>query len=83
MPPWRDGTTHLMMSPLEFMRRLAALVLRPRLHQPKTASRLSDGKLGDSCQLDFGPGSFALQRPLTSGGEGLVFRGNQRGVSAE
>ncbi len=29
---WRDGTTHLPMSPLEFMQRLAALVPRPRLH---------------------------------------------------
>ena len=31
-PAWRDGTTHLVMSPLEFMQRLAALVPRPRLH---------------------------------------------------
>src|SRR5882672_8037470 len=34
-PPtkWRrDGTTHLVMSPLEFVRRLATLVPRPRLH---------------------------------------------------
>ena len=30
--PWRVGTTHLRMSPLEFMQRLAALVPRPRLH---------------------------------------------------
>ncbi|MDP1650667.1 MAG: transposase [Rubrivivax sp.] len=30
--PWRDGTTHLVMSPLEFMQRLAALIPRPRLH---------------------------------------------------
>ena len=30
--PWRDGTTHLVMLPLEFMQRLAALVPRPRLH---------------------------------------------------
>lgn len=30
--PWRDGTTHLVMSPLEFMQRLAARVPRPRLH---------------------------------------------------
>jgi hypothetical protein len=30
--PWGDGTTHLVMSPLEFMQRLAALVPRPRLH---------------------------------------------------
>jgi hypothetical protein len=31
-PSWRDGTTHLVMSPLEFMQRQAALVPRPRLH---------------------------------------------------
>jgi Putative transposase len=30
--PWRDGTTHLVMSPLQFMRRLAALLPRPRLN---------------------------------------------------
>ena len=30
--PNRDGTSHLLMSPLEFMQRLAALVARPRLH---------------------------------------------------
>ena len=29
---WHDGTTHIVMSPLEFMQRLAALVPRPRLH---------------------------------------------------
>jgi hypothetical protein len=28
--PWRDGTTPLVMSMLEFIQRLAALVLRPR-----------------------------------------------------
>ena len=30
--PWRDGTTHLVMSPLEFMQLLAVLGPRPRLH---------------------------------------------------
>jgi len=30
--PWRDGTRHLVMSPLEFMQRPAALVPRPQLH---------------------------------------------------
>ena len=30
--PYRDGTTHIVMSPLKFMQRLAALVPRPRLH---------------------------------------------------
>ena len=29
---YRDGTSHIVMSPLEFMQRLAALVPRPRLH---------------------------------------------------
>ena len=32
--PWRDGTTHLAMSPLEFMQRLVTLAPRPRLHPP-------------------------------------------------
>jgi hypothetical protein len=39
--PWRDGTTRLAMSPLEFMQRLAARVTRPRLLQPMTASRIA------------------------------------------
>ena len=30
--PWRYGTTHLVLSPLTFMQRRAALVPRPRLH---------------------------------------------------
>ena len=30
--PWRHGITHIVMSPLEFMQRPAALVPRPRLH---------------------------------------------------
>ncbi|MBM4260796.1 MAG: hypothetical protein FJ145_05060 [Deltaproteobacteria bacterium] len=30
--PYKDGTTHVVMEPLEFMERLAALVPRPRLH---------------------------------------------------
>ena len=29
--PWRDGTTHLEMTPVDFLERLAALVPRPRL----------------------------------------------------
>lgn len=40
--PWRDGTTHLVMSPLGFMQRLAALVPRPRLHRILLCSRLSE-----------------------------------------
>lgn len=39
--PWRDGTTHLVMSPLAFMQRLAALLPRPRLRLTscRTAAR--------------------------------------------
>jgi Putative transposase len=29
---YRDGTTHVVMSPVEFMQRLATFVPRPRLH---------------------------------------------------
>jgi hypothetical protein len=36
---WRDGTTNLVMSPLEFMQRLAALVPRLRLPFRSLASR--------------------------------------------
>jgi hypothetical protein len=43
---WRDGTTHLVMLPLEFMQRLAALVPRPQLHRPMTASGLSISAVG-------------------------------------
>ena len=30
--PYKDGTTHIVMEPLEFMERLTALVPCPRLH---------------------------------------------------
>ncbi len=39
--PRRDGTTHLVMSPLECMQRLAALVPRPRLHLIRFGARLT------------------------------------------
>jgi hypothetical protein len=39
--PWRDGTTHHVMSTMEFMQRLAALVPRPRLHLTRFHSVLA------------------------------------------
>jgi hypothetical protein len=39
--PWRDGTTHQLMTPLEFMQRLAALVPRPRLHLIRFGGRIT------------------------------------------
>jgi hypothetical protein len=43
--PYRDGTTRIVMSPLEFLQRLAALVPRPRLHliRPRTRSQAQGG----------------------------------------
>jgi len=38
---WRDGATHLVMSRLEFMQRLAALVPRPRLHLIRFGVRIT------------------------------------------
>jgi len=46
---WRDGGTHQVMSPLEFMKRLAAPIQRfgqLRLRVPTTASRLSISGFG-------------------------------------
>jgi hypothetical protein len=39
--PWRDGTMHLVMSPLEFMQPLAALIQfsLARPHPPMAVSR--------------------------------------------
>jgi hypothetical protein len=45
---WRDGTTHLVMSPLEFMKRPAALAQRPRCHPAMTAWQQSIAEVG--CQ---------------------------------
>ena len=40
--PWRDGTTHLVMSPLEFMQRLAALVPQEPPAQAQAATEAAD-----------------------------------------
>ena len=56
--PWRDGTTHLVMSPLEFMQRLAALVPRPHLTGRPDSRRSSltlDGRVRvatNACHVD-------------------------------
>ena len=43
--PYRDGTTHLAMSPLEFMQRFPALVPRPRLHLIRCHGVLAPARL--------------------------------------
>ena len=44
--PWRNSDTHIVTSPLEFMRRLAALVLWPYLCFRTTALRRSISPVG-------------------------------------
>jgi Putative transposase len=47
---YKDGTTHIVMSGLEFMERLAGLVPRPRLHLIRVHGVLApDAKLG--CEI--------------------------------
>jgi hypothetical protein len=57
--PYRDGMTHIVMSPLEFMQRLAALVPRPRLHLRRfhgvlapAAQAASQDRSGQAGQLE-------------------------------
>jgi len=50
--PWRNGTTHLVMSPLEFIQRLAAPKPRSRLRPRMTALRRPILALG--CPLRVG-----------------------------
>ena len=60
--PWRDGTTHLVMSPLEFMQGLAALVPRPL--QGASGQR-PDSSPGTNSPLDcLCPGSAAAPHPF-------------------
>ena len=59
--PWRDGTTHLRMTPLEFMQRLAALVPRPRLHLTRFHGVLApNAGLGAPAQARIRPGPGTL-----------------------
>jgi hypothetical protein len=51
---WRDGTTHIRMSPLEFMQRLAALVPRPRLTSDPL-SRRAGAQCRAACRDRAGP----------------------------
>ena len=52
--PWRDGTTHLVMSPLEFMQRLAALVPRPLVvpQEPEVQERAAEAAAAAGCEAE-------------------------------
>ena len=51
--PWRDGTTHLVMSPLELMQRLAALVPRPLVvpQEPEVQERAAEVAVAGECDV--------------------------------
>jgi hypothetical protein len=60
--PYRDGTTHIVMSPLEFMQRLAALV--PRLPDGKVELRVLE-------QIGCSSISGLLCRRMPAGPDGI------------
>jgi hypothetical protein len=64
--PYRDGTTHLVMSPLEFLQRLTALVPRPRLHLIRFHGVLAPNA---ALRSQIVPGE-ADQAPNTADGDG-------------
>lgn len=49
--PFRDGTTHIVFSPRDFMARLAALVPRPRANLIRYHGVFARGGLPHSCKL--------------------------------
>ena len=63
---WRDGTTHLVMSPLEFMQRLAALVPRPRLHLIRFHGVLAPNAKLRALVVPQAPGQAAGKSELTA-----------------
>ncbi len=62
--PWRDGTTHLVMNPLEFLRRITALVPMhlDLLRSPARATGFYRPTPGRDCRRGVEPGRSA--RPL-------------------
>ncbi|MFZ2989202.1 transposase [Ideonella sp.] len=67
--PWRDGTTHLVMSPLEFMQRLAALVPRPSLHRIRLHGMLAPNvKLRAQVVSQGSPAPAPTQAPAAAQG---------------
>ena len=71
---WRDGTTHLVMSPLEFMQRLAALVPRPRLHLIRFHGVLAPNSKLRASVVPVGPDKDAGASERTSSEPGCSHR---------
>jgi len=70
--PHRDGTTHLVLEPLDLMARLAALVPPPRMHLTR-----SHGVFAPQSKLRTAPQMPQVERPL--GARGMYARGRALG----
>ena len=66
--PWRDGTTQLEMTPIDFMERLAALVPRPRLHLSRFHGILAPNAKLRAMVVPQAPGSACAPAGLALGG---------------
>src|SRR5690606_8702294 len=66
--PYRDGTTHIVLEPLDFMARLAALVPPPRVHQTRYHGVFAPGSALRAAVTPCGRGQGA--RPREGAGEG-------------
>ena len=72
--PWRDGTTHQVMSPLELMQRLAALVPRPRLHLIRFHGVLAPNAKLRAKVVPQAPAEPAQKKPSPEDGEAALDR---------
>ena len=63
---WRDGTTHIVVSPLEFMQRLAARVPRPRLHLSRFHGVLAPNAKLRAMVVSHGPEQATGKSELTA-----------------
>ena len=68
--PYRDGTTHIVLEPLDFMARLAALVPPPRVHQTRYHGVLAPGSALRAAVTPSGRGQGASKHSQAQAEEG-------------
>ena len=66
--PYRDGPTHIVLEPLDFMARLAALVPPPRVHQTRYHGVLAPGSALWAAMTPSGRGRGAAAKPRAEEG---------------
>ena len=75
--PWRNGTTHIVLSPLELIEKLAALVPRPKTHLVRYHGILADRKTNARIHkpADRTPGKRAFPARRTPARAGIAAAG--------